>query len=195
MNALGTVQLELDVVEENPDGPPHIETKEFSCSPLLASLISHFEDKETWTAEELSDETGIPEHFIQKRMAYWISNRVVTFTSNDRSVEYKLTSLAERQREHHHGVMDDQDETGQAVSAAAQEEEEMEVYESYISVMLTSLQQAPLEKIHNMLKMLVSGSEIKYNKTPQQLSAFLQRLCQQEKLECGPDGMYKLLKK
>jgi anaphase-promoting complex subunit 2 len=47
-----------------------------------------------------------------------------------------------------------------------------------------------------MLQMMVtSGSDHKYNKTPQQLSVFLQQLCEQEKIECGPDGMYKLLKK
>jgi anaphase-promoting complex subunit 2 len=62
--------------------------------------------------------------------------------------------------------------------------------------MLTNLGQLPLSRIHNMLKMYVSGgSDIKYSKTPQQLGAFLQQLCRQEKLECGPDGMYKLFKK
>lgn len=209
MNQLGNVHLELDVTEEDfTSGETHVETKEFTCSPLLATLISHFEDKPTWTATELSNETGVPEHSIQKRMAYWITKRVVTFTSTTldaTKVEYTLASRAERlqhqnedQHHDHHGLLVDDDghnNTGQAASASAQEEEDMEAYESYISVMLTSLQQAPLDKIHNMLKMMVSGSETKYNKTPQQLSAFLQHLCRQEKLECGPDGMYKLLKK
>jgi len=194
MNQLGTVQLELDVMETGPDGQPAVETKEFTCSPLLATLISHFEDKPSWTAEALSNEAGIPEHVIRKRMMYWIAQRVVVVVNE----EYTLASRDQRQangglhHEHHHEEDDDQ----QAVSAAAQHEEEMEVFESYIVVMLTSLQHgASLDKIHNMLKMMVSGSETKYNKTPQQLSAFLQRLCRQEKLECGPDGTYKLVKK
>jgi anaphase-promoting complex subunit 2 len=201
MNQLGTVQLELDVVEEDDNGESHLETKEFSCSPLLASLISHFEDKPTWTAEELSNETGIPERSIQKRMSYWITQRVVTLlpTKDPSKSTYSLSSRAERLLQGDaHGLMDDDEHGGQAVSASAQEEEEMEVYESYISVMLTSLQQASLERIHNMLHMMTgsgSGAEGSYNKTPQQLSAFLQRLCRQEKLECGPDGMYKLFKK
>ena len=112
--------------------------------------------------------------------------------------EYTLASRAQRQaggglhHDHHHH----DDEGDRAVSAATQQEEEYEVYESYISVMLTSLKDgASLDKIHNMLKMMASGSETKYNKSPQQLSAFLQRLCRQEKLECGPDGTYKLVKK
>ena len=88
-------------------------------------------------------------------------------------------------------AMDDDDHEGQAVSVAAHEEEEMEVFESYIVRMLTNLGQFPLERIQNMLKMFVAGSAMKYNKTPQQLSLFMQHLCEQEKLEFCPDGTYK----
>lgn len=88
----------------------------------------------------------------------------------------------------------DEDE-GQAVSMAAQEEEEMEVYESYICVMLTNMWQLPLERIHNMLKMFVTGSDMKYNKTPPQLTVFLHDLCKECTFECGRNGMYKLVNK
>lgn len=196
---LGTVQLELDVVEEGPDGKPAIETREFSCSPLLATLISHFEDREQWTADDLSNETGIAEHIIQKRMGYWVSNRVIKIVpSTSGSVVYQVASH-EHQLQGEHDVdsamMDLDHGDSQAVSLYAQEEEEMGVFESYIVGMLTNLGQLPLEKIHNMLKMYVSGSDVKFSKTPQQLSTFLKYLCKQEKLECGPDGMYKLYKK
>jgi anaphase-promoting complex subunit 2 len=207
INQLGTVQLEIDVVEDGPDAtPPIVETKEFTCSPLLATLLSHFEDEPTWTAEALSNETGIAENIIRKRMLYWITHRVVVVVGEHEAAHYTLATRAQRQGgggidpHHHHDHHDDEGvgdgHTTTAVSAATQQEEEHEVYESYISVMLTSLKDgASLDKIHNMLKMMASGSETKYNKTPQQLSAFLQRLCRQEKLECGPDGTYKLVKK
>jgi anaphase-promoting complex subunit 2 len=90
---------------------------------------------------------------------------------------------------------DDFGSEGQAVSISAQEEEAMNAYESYIVGMLTNMQQLPLDRIHNMLKMFAAGSDIRYNKTPQQLNQFLQHLVRAEKLECGPDGMYKLFKK
>jgi anaphase-promoting complex subunit 2 len=228
MHALGTVQLELDIQEErsgdNDDGKiSHVETKTFTCSPLLATLISHFEDKPTWTAEELSNETGIPEHVIQKRMAFWIANHVVVFDTsktNQKSIAYTLASFKQRkqsendQKQHQHlsggsqmGGMammmeDDDDPHHSSVSAADlahRDQEEMELYESYVMVMLSSLQQANLEKIHNTLKMMLAsagGDATKSNTiTPQQLNVFLQRLCRQEKLECGPDGMYKIFKK
>jgi anaphase-promoting complex subunit 2 len=199
LNQLGTVQLELDVAEEGPDGTPTVETREFNCSPLLATLISHFEDQETWTSEDLSNETGIAEHIIQKRMGYWVSNRVVKIVpSSFSSVVYQVASQEHMLQGEHDvdsGMMDLDHGDSQAVSLFAQEEEQMGVYESYIVGMLTNLGSLSLEKIHNMLKHYASGSDVKYDKTPQQLGTFLKYLCKQEKLECGPDGMYKLYKK
>lgn len=199
LNQLGTVQLELDVMEEGPDGEPVTETREFNCSPLLATLISHFEDREIWTAEDLSNETGIAEHIIQKRMGFWVSNRVVKiFPSSQSTVVYQVAPqehLLQGEHDVDSAMMDLDHGGSQSVSLFAQEEEEMGVYESYIVGMLTNLGSLPLDKIHNMLKMYVSGSDVKFNKTPQQLSTFLKYLCKQEKLECGPDGMYKLFKK
>ena len=60
---------------------------------------------------------------------------------------------------------------------------------------ISNLGQLPLDRIHNMLKTFVTGSDHKYNKTPQQLQIFLQQLCKGDKLEFGADGMYKLVKK
>ncbi|KAL3924108.1 MAG: hypothetical protein SGILL_001251 [Bacillariaceae sp.] len=176
MNQLGNVQLELDVVEENSDGTVSHGTREFSVAPLLATIISHFEDKDQWTAEELSNETGLAEHVIQKRMAFWVNHRVIKQVQGHQPVTYELAA-----REHfmQHdddpnlaaaSTMEDDGTEGHAVSILAQEEEEMELFESYIVGMLTNLGQLPLSRIHNMLKMYVSGgSDVKYSKTPQQL--------------------------
>ena len=194
MNQLGTVQLELDVVEDNPDGTTSIETREFTCGPLLATLISHFEDKPRWTAEDLSNETGVPSDVIQKRMGFWINNRVIKLVPGSKA-EYEVATHDHFQSQHGGVASMIDDDEGPSVSAMVQEEEEMEAYESYICGMLTNLGQLPLERIHNMLKMFVTGSDVKYDKTPQQLRMFLHHLCKQEKLECGPDGMYKLFKK
>jgi anaphase-promoting complex subunit 2 len=191
---LGSVQIELDILEMA-DGVPVVETKEFTCTPLLATIISHFEDKSRWTLDELSNETGIPEHVLQKKIAFWVNNRVLRQVPGNSSA-FDLTTLAHLQQGDNDADMMDEDvHEGHAVSVSAQEEDEMELFESYIVGMLKNMQQLPLDRIHNMLKMFVAGSDFKYDKTPQQLSAFLQHLCKQEKLECGPDGMYKLAKK
>ena len=200
MNQLGTVQLELDVLEVKSDGTTAIETREFSVAPLLVTLISHFEDKNQWTLEDLSNETGLAEHIIQKRMAYWVNNRVIKLVTGS-PVTYELATreyLLQGDNDHTtvSSMLDDDGSGEQAVSVLAQEEEEMEIYESYIFGMLTNLGQLGLSRIHEMLKMYVSGgSDVKYTKTPQQLGMFLQHMCKQEKLERGPDGMYKIFKK
>eukprot|EP00980_Cylindrotheca_fusiformis_P003610 scaffold812_cov124-Cylindrotheca_fusiformis.AAC.2 len=200
MNQLGIVQLELDVLGQRPDGSAAVETREFSVAPLLATLISHFEDKDKWNVEELANETGIPEYQVQKRMGYWVNARVVQLIPGSNPVAYEVATMdhliqGENDQAAAVVAMYEENNNGQGVAVAAQGDEEMEVFESYICGMLTNLGQLPLERIHNMLKMFVTGSDIKYNKTPQQLSMFLKHLCKEEKLECGPDGMYKLLKK
>jgi len=196
LGQLGTVQLDLEVVEEGPQGPA-METREFNCSPLLATLILYFEDRDEWTASDLSNETGIQEHLVVKRMTYWVNQHVVRQHRGDfgASTRYVLATLDHWNERNVLNISSDEGPEGQVVSLGAQEEEEMEIYESYIVGMLTNLGQLPLERIHNMLKTFVTGSDHKYGKTPQQLSSFLQNLCKQDKLECGPDGMYKLVKK
>jgi len=189
---LGQVQIELEVIEH--DG--EISTKEFTCSPLHATLISHFEDNDgCWTARGLSNETGVAEDIIKKKIGYWVTNNVVKIVRGSRNIEttYELAS-------YHDASADDGDEfydedEGIVVSLSGQEEEEWEAYESYIAGMLSNLGQLPLDRIHNMLKTFVTGSDHKYNKTPQQLQIFLQQLCKGDKLEFGADGMYKLVKK
>lgn len=211
LEQLGTVQLELDAIEGRT-----VVTKEFSCTPLQATLIAHFEDKVEWTLEDLSNETGVPEHVLYKKMTFWVNHRVLVHSGGwGGAATYELASpdhLAEsglgfRDLVGGHAgggsdaatgggqgsVLYDDDDGLPAVSVSAQAKAEMEVYESYIVGMLTNARGGlQLLRIHGMLQMFVSGTDTKYNKTPAQLSAFLQLLCQQEKLECGPDGMYKL---
>mmetsp|Transcript_24059 Transcript_24059/g.66682 ORF Transcript_24059/g.66682 Transcript_24059/m.66682 type:complete len:771 (+) Transcript_24059:105-2417(+) len=200
LNQLGTVQLELDVLEVNSDGTTAIETREFMVAPLLATLISHFEDRIQWSLADLSNETGLAEHIVQKRMQYWVNNRVIRLLAGA-PVRYELATReyilqGDNETTNVSSMLDDDGSGEQAVSVFAQEEEEMEIYESYIYGMLTNLGQLGLTRIHEMLKMYVSGgSDVKYTKTPQQLAMFLQHLCKQEKLERGPDGMYKIFKK
>jgi len=200
MNQLGTVQLELDVVEIKLDGTTAIETREFTCTPLLATLISHFEDRDQWTIVDLCNETGLAEHVIQKKITYWVNNRVIKLVPDSPAIYEVATRdhLLRGENDHNDvaSMMDEDGSDAQAVSIFAQEEEEMEIYESYIVGMLTNLGQLGHSRIHEMLKMYVSGgSDVKYSKTPQQLGMFLQHLCKQEKLERGPDGMFKIFKK
>jgi len=153
--------------------------------------------------EDLATETGLSEEIVRKKMGYWINNRVVQLVKGRSGgatvVKYELTSVDELADTEHDSAADsdyyEDDGEDQALSARAQQAEEMQVYESYIFGMLTNLGQLPLDRIHNNLKMFASGSDHKYDKSARQLSSFLQKLCKEERLECGGDGMYRVLKK
>jgi len=58
--------------------------------------------------------------------------------------------------------------------------QEMAVYEQFVMGMLHNFDGLPLERIHNMLKMFVS--EPPYDKSAEQLAAFLAALVADEKL-------------
>lgn len=191
MKQLGHVELELEVYEKDKDG--HIEShlKEVKCTPAHATLLAHFEDKTRWSVEDLAIETNMPEEIVRKRMGFWINQRVIRETQGS----YVLISVHDAKSTENSFIDHDDDDHEHAVSYGADQEEEMQAYESYIVGMLSNLGQISLEKIHTMLKTFVAGSDHKYDKTPQQLAVFLQQLCKEDKLECSPDGLYKLLKK
>ena len=69
---------------------------------------------------------------------------------------------------------------GAVASAEDQEAAGMKVYEQYIIGMLTNFPSLPLDRIHNMLKMFVS--EPPYDKTQDQLEAFLNQLIAEDKV-------------
>ena len=180
-NQLGTVQLELDVWE---DGV--LKTKEVSCQPLLATMISYFEDKTVWTVEDLAREIGIPETLVQKRMQFWINHRVIVLKKEN---AYHLASAQQWSDD----VMEE--EEPELAIGGNDEAEQDDVLTSYVIGMLKRYKELPLPRIHEMLKLFANGSDHAYNKTPRQLSVLLQKLCREERLECGPTGMYKLVEK
>lgn len=191
MKQLGHVELEVEVYEKDKDGHIESHTKEVKCTPAHATLLAYFEDKPFWTVENLAIETEMPDEVVRKRMGFWINQRVI----QEHRGGYALISAYDANAAEHSLVDHEDEDHEHAVSFGADHEEEMQVYESYIVGMLSNLGQIPLEKIHTMLKTFVAGSDHKYDKTPQQLAVFLQQLCKDEKLECSPDGLYKLLKK
>jgi anaphase-promoting complex subunit 2 len=188
---LGTVDIELDVLDKGGE----IVLKKFSCTPLQVTLLLHFEDQSIWKLSDLSNETSVPENVLQKRLSYWIGHRIIRHTDADTyeivlPTEHHHHENAETPEDHH---MHSDEGNSSAVSLTAHEDEEMQVFESYVVGMLTNMGSLPLARIHQMLKMFVTGSEVVVkDPTPQQLAQFLQKLVAQNKLECGPDGMYKL---
>ena len=178
--------------------------KEFICSPLRATIISHFEDRNVWTLDDLSEEMEMDRSILKQKIMFWIHHKVIEYKLIKDDIHYQLTTLQQDQRVSEENQSKDllgmdmeeepEEESDQNVAVENQENEAMQVYESYIMGMLANLGKLPLDRIHNMLKMFVAGSEHKYNKTAQELNVFLQFLVKQGKLICGPDGLYEMVK-
>ena len=185
MNQLGTVQLELDVIDH--DGAQ--KTKEFTCSTVHATLISYFEDQDEWSLGDLCLQLELAdEHFVAKKLAYWVNQHILMV---NRIGNYEIASLDNWNHIIHHM----EDDALQQI-LGTQQDDALEVYESYVLGMLQRFEELSSDRIHNNLKMFAtSGSDHQYNMTMRQLSNFLQKLCKDEKIECGAGGMYKLLKK
>ncbi len=80
-------------------------------------------------------------------------------------------------------------DSGGATSAEEKLIAEMSPYENFIIGILTNFSAVPLDRMHSLLRMFVV-SEPKYDKSQEQLAAFLQVMAAREKVDIE-NGIYK----
>ncbi|XP_075041569.1 anaphase-promoting complex subunit 2 [Mixophyes fleayi] len=179
---LGLVTLEVELADR---------TLSFSVSPVHAAIILNFQNKSTWTLEELSEVLKVPVASLRRKMTLWLQQGVLredppgTFTV----IEEEQKDQAEKV------VLIDSDEEGDSAMAsqADQKEEEMQLFWTYIQAMLTNLESLPLERIHSMLKMFVMTGPVVTEIDIQELQGFLQKKVSDLQLAYS-GGVYRLPK-
>ncbi len=176
---LGLVNIEL----EFDDG----QKKDFTVPPLLATLIMHVSEHSPpgLSLADLAQKVDLDQDTVKKRMAYWVNQGVAKYSG---SMYAAIEALAEDCTTN--VLLDDEQGSSSAVNADAQLQAEMKVYEEFVRGMLNNYSSLPLDRIHNMLKMFVSTGEHKYDKSIEQLGAFLDKLVQHESLAQDPAGAY-----
>ncbi|KAH7437518.1 hypothetical protein KP509_05G076000 [Ceratopteris richardii] len=189
---LGIVKLELQFEDR---------AAQFMVSPMHASIIMLFESQSSWAATDLASALGVTVSTLRRRIMLWVNQGVLLESAGNRPGELYYTiienvsdvgnrNVANALRTSDSTVQllgEDDGESGVA-SMEDQLQQEMNVYESYVLGMLTNFDTLPLDRIHNMLKMFVSDPP--YDKSLQQLQAFLSGLVSEEKLEVR-DGLYR----
>jgi anaphase-promoting complex subunit 2 len=171
---LGFVELELEIGGV---------MREFVVSPVLATILLHFEDQKTWGIGELSELLKLSEQATRKHLSFWVGNGLVsTVGGRTFSLVEKLSEEADNADDAQAVGVEDAD-GAEAAKRAKQEElaQEMMVFESYIIGMLRNMGKLPLERIHNMLKMFCADP--KYDKEIDSLEQFLDKMCTDEKIE------------
>ena len=74
MPQVGSVELDLEF-ESN--------TVSFTVAPDLATIIGHFENRDQWTLEELSQEMELPMSHLRRRVHVWQTHGVLREVAND----------------------------------------------------------------------------------------------------------------
>ncbi|XP_036224796.2 anaphase-promoting complex subunit 2 isoform X2 [Bactrocera oleae] len=166
---------------------------EMTVAPTHAIILYHFQDKDEWTLEDLSQITKVPSTILRRRIGFWISHDLIKeirpgvfkLMENDgKKSSFENTQLGQ--------PLGEEDVESAMASASDQREEELQVFWSYIVGMLTNLDSLPLDRIHQMLKLFAShGGGIEF--TQDELKNFLQRKVREHKL-MYTGGVYQLYK-
>eukprot|EP00062_Callorhinchus_milii_P014829 gi/632964421/ref/XP_007898391.1/ PREDICTED: anaphase-promoting complex subunit 2 [Callorhinchus milii] len=179
---LGNADLEIELADR---------TLSVTVSPVHAAIIMHFQEKNTWTLDDLSDVLKVPVIALRRKIALWQQQGVLKEDPTD-----TFTVIEQEQRDRQEKmVLIDSDEEGDSAMAsqADQKEEELQLFWTYIQGMLTNLESLALERIHTMLKMFVMTGPVMAEIDMKELQIFLQRKVQDQQLVYS-GGVYRLPK-
>ncbi|XP_037078099.1 anaphase-promoting complex subunit 2-like [Pollicipes pollicipes] len=175
---LGTVELQVELSGR---------TIELSVTPVHAVILHHFQSRSTWTAAELSHTMRVPVSVLRRKVAFWLSQGVLTEAAPD---VYRLGEGGEQAAAAGCSLLED-DADSPMTSTEDQKERDLEVFWNYIVGMLTNLASLPLERIQGMLRLFaMAGAE---ECSTQELRSFLDKKVKQHKLLFS-GGLYRLPK-
>ncbi|CAI5787350.1 anaphase-promoting complex subunit 2 [Podarcis lilfordi] len=179
---LGAVCLEVELADR---------TLSLSVTPAQAAIILHFQDKGTWTLEELSAALHCPPALLRRKLALWLQQGVLR---EEAPGTFAVVEEAPKEAPEKVVLVESDEEGDSAMASQAdQKEGELQVFWTYIQAMLTNLESLPLERIHSMLKIFVMTGPMVSEIDLRELQIFLQKKVQDEQLVyCG--GVYRLPK-
>lgn len=182
---LGSVTLDVELEDRT--------ISNLTVSPIHAAIILHFQDKGTWTLEELSGILGVPQEMVRRKLALWQQQGVVREEAGGCYTIQETSSS--RERSDRSVMLIDSDEEGDSNTAtqSEQREEKLQLFWAYIQAMLTNLESMTLERIHSMLRMFVAAGPGVTEMDVNELQAFLQKKVRAHELIVST-GVYRLPK-
>ncbi|KAJ4430988.1 hypothetical protein ANN_19581, partial [Periplaneta americana] len=181
---LGSVNLDIELKDRKIN---------LTVSPIHATIIWHFQTKNQWTIEELSQLMHVPATVLRRKIAFWQSQGLLREVSTDSFLLVEESATRSKCPVPADMVCEDEETESAMASAHDQREEELQVFWSYIVGMLTNLDSMPLERIHQMLKMFASQGPTAVECSLQELRHFLDRKVREHKLLFS-GGFYRLPK-
>ncbi|KAM3597186.1 uncharacterized protein V6R79_001101 [Siganus canaliculatus] len=182
---LGSVTLDVELEDRS--------LTNLTVSPIHAAIILHFQDKNSWTLDELSMKLGAPKELVHRKLALWQQQGVLREEAGGRYYVVEKGSSKERVER---GVMlidSDEERDSNTTTQSEQREEKLQLFWAYIQAMLTNLDSMTLDRIHSMLRMFVATGPVVTEMDVNELEAFLQRKVREHQLIISA-GAYRLPK-
>ncbi|KAM4717560.1 LOW QUALITY PROTEIN: anaphase-promoting complex subunit 2 [Anableps anableps] len=182
---LGSVTLDLELEDRT--------LANLSVSPIHAAIILHFQEKSSWSLEELSLKLGAPKELVHRKLALWQQHGVLREEAAGR---YSVLETGSSREKVDRGVMlidSDEERDSNTTTQSEQREEKLQLFWAYIQAMLTNLDSMTLERIHSMLRMFVATGPVVTEMDVNELEAFLQRKVREHQLIFST-GIYRLPK-
>ncbi|XP_041831134.1 anaphase-promoting complex subunit 2 [Melanotaenia boesemani] len=182
---LGSVTLDVELEDRT--------LSNLTVSPIHAAIILHFQEKSSWTLEELSAKLGAPKELVHRKLALWQQHGVLREEAGGRFYVVEMGSSKEKLER---GVMlidSDEERDSNTTTQSEQREEKLQLFWAYIQAMLTNLDSMTLDRIHSMLRMFVATGPVVTEMDINELEAFLQKKVREHQLMVSA-GVYRLPK-
>nr|XP_057905499.1 anaphase-promoting complex subunit 2 [Doryrhamphus excisus] len=182
---LGSVTLDVELEDRT--------LSNLTVSPIHAAIILHFQDKSSWTLEELSVKLSVPKEVVHRKLLLWQQHGVLRGDGGGRYSVLETGSTTEKMER---GVMlidSDEERDSNTTTQSEQREEKLQLFWAYIQAMLTNLDNMTLERIHSMLRMFVATGPVVTEMDVNELEAFLERKVRDHQLMFST-GVYRLPK-
>ncbi|XP_068193656.1 anaphase-promoting complex subunit 2 isoform X2 [Antennarius striatus] len=182
---LGSVTLDVELEDRT--------LSNLTVSPIHAAIILHFQEKDSWTLEELSAKLGAAKELVHRKLALWQQHGVLREEAGGR---YYVVETGSSKEKMERGVMlidSDEERDSNTTTQSEQREEKLQLFWAYIQAMLTNLDSMTLERIHSMLRMFVATGPVVTEMDVNELEAFLQRKVREHQLMVSA-GVYRLPK-
>ncbi|XP_054463484.1 anaphase-promoting complex subunit 2 [Anoplopoma fimbria] len=182
---LGSVTLDLELEDRT--------LTNLTVSPIHAAIILHFQEKSSWTLEELSVKLGAPKELVHRKLALWQQHGVLREEAGGR---YYVVETGSSKEKMERGVMlidSDEERDSNTTTQSEQREEKLQLFWAYIQAMLTNLDSMTLDRIHSMLRMFVATGPVVTEMDVNELEVFLQRKVREHQLMVSA-GVYRLPK-
>jgi len=154
-------------------------------TPLQAIILYHFQKKDQWELDELSNELEVTSALVKRAISFWVSNGVMKEVSKNifKILETKEEVVVDVDNEEQNHTIEEVDDSSTLQNNKEQEMEKMRIYWTFISNMVTNLGGMTIERIHQMLQVCLPD----YKSQIEKLESFLELMVQENKLEVNGD--------